>query len=142
LITSIIEVFTLCGFVFGVACKLPPSLTILILNGCFCFPISYYLIYQANNYRCKGQAQEQRYLQISEQQSLKNRSKYLLTALELLGFLMQLGALVCIPVLLSENHFFTIRESKTLCYCYICFNPSLTLCYFYYMVWLDTNCDY
>ena len=43
LITSFTEVCALCGFVFGVACKLPPSLTILILNGCFCCPIGCYL---------------------------------------------------------------------------------------------------
>ena len=40
-----IEVIALCGFVFGVACKLPPALTILVMNGCFCFPIGTYLIW-------------------------------------------------------------------------------------------------
>ena len=30
-------------FVFGVACRLAPSLTIVILNGCFSFPIGSYL---------------------------------------------------------------------------------------------------
>ena len=47
LITSFAEVCALCGFVFGVACKLPPSLTILILNGCFCCPIGCYLTCKA-----------------------------------------------------------------------------------------------
>ena len=47
MITSFLEVCALCGFVFGVACKLPPSLTILMLNGCFCFPIGFYIIYDS-----------------------------------------------------------------------------------------------
>ena len=35
MISSAAEVVAVCGFVFGVACKLPPSLTILLLNGVF-----------------------------------------------------------------------------------------------------------
>ena len=127
----------LCGFVFGVACKLPPSLTILILNGCFCFPICRYLIYQATTCRHiyhgghghnRSSHNKNGYIPISndnnmeteqpddndteqnteiEQKSPKGCLKHLLISLTILGFLMQLGALVSIPILLSENSIFS-----------------------------------
>ena len=116
--TSIVEVVTLCGFVFGVACKLPPALAILILNGCFCFPIGRYLLYKTTNHS-RQQPSQNGYLQIpdnnneqnmgntNQRQSPKRYLKYLLTVLELSGLLIQLGALVTIPILLSEKHYFS-----------------------------------
>ena len=141
-VTSIFEVFTLCGFVFGVACKLPPSLTILIMNGCFCFPIGCYLIHQVDyggsskKKKRSHHKHKKGYISISneniaetnidveaeqqlppdgqqstdseaEEQLPKQHLKYLLTTLELFGFLIQLGTLVSIPILLSKEHFFS-----------------------------------
>ena len=42
-----------------------------------------------------------------EQLPLKSPLKYLITTFELLGFLMQLGALVSIPIFLSNEQFFS-----------------------------------
>ena len=100
--TSFVEVCALCGFVFGVACRLPPSITILILNGCFCFPIGRYLICQLTNVYKRG---------ISEQ-SPKGYWKYLLMILELLALFMQLGVLVCTPILLSMEKFYSPSEKS------------------------------
>lgn len=119
--TSIVEVLALCGFIFGVACKLPPSITILLLNGCFCFPIGSYLVYQTFNRNRDNQTQTNngyRNLEAPdhemseashdrEQQLQKGYLKHLHTILELLGFLMQLGALVGIPIFLSEEKYFS-----------------------------------
>ena len=136
MITSVVEVFALCGFIFGVACKLPPSLTILILNGCFCFPIGCYLSQSVITYVRQTKEKfhnHQRHFdgyhkvegdniketmkpvqqspssteQDKEPLQLRRRSKYLTTTLEILGFLMQLGALVSIPILLSNEQFFS-----------------------------------
>ena len=102
MITSIIEVFTLCGFIFGAACKLPPSLTILMMNGCFWFPIVRYFIYNhVKMLNCFTHC-NQGYRSIKNEDS----SKHTVTVLEVLGLLMQLGALVSIPVLLSIDHFY------------------------------------
>ena len=124
MLASISEVFTLCAFVFGVACKLPPSLTILVLNGCFCFPIGRYLYHQVTNRRQRNQNHiHDGYSQISgdddqlhreatenvenghEQQTehLQRPLKYLLTILESSGFVLQSGALVGVAVLLATS---------------------------------------
>ena len=123
---SIFEVFTLCAFVFGVACKLPPSLTILVLNGCFCFPIGRYLYHQVTNCRQRNQNHihdgyseisdddqqlhreatenlENGHEQQTEHQTLKKPLKYFLTVLESSGFVLQSGALVGVAVLLATS---------------------------------------
>ena len=114
MITSIIEVFTLCGFIYGAACKLPPSLTIFIMNGCFCFPIGYYLIHQLRginaNTRKHGNKKYKRIRSVGSgsaaTEDLPLKGKCALITSEVLGFIMQLGALVSIPVLLATEHFY------------------------------------
>ncbi|XP_065897233.1 chitin synthase chs-2-like isoform X2 [Dysidea avara] len=110
-VTTLIEVAALCGFVFGVACRLPPSLTILLLNGCFSFPIGYYLIVgklrklcprTRDNYQnlSEGNDEEHNDGQNNEQQTSNKCIRKLLTFFEILGFLVQLGVVVAaIPAL-------------------------------------------
>ena len=129
--TSIVEVLTLCAFVFGVACKIPPSLTIVILNGCFWYPIVQYLIHQTTN-RHQDQGNYERnqsnrngytsilgsdgqHTQAEEnlengqdeqqtgQQMSKKYLKYVRIVLEILCLVLQLGALVGVPILLSNS---------------------------------------
>ena len=115
---SIIEVLALCGFIFGVACKLPPSLTIFLMNGCFCFPTFCYLIQKLLghtkkkilNCRCCNEGYESIPTDDADSSS-KLCSKFtciytLTTTLELLGFLIQFCVLVIIPVLLSKDHLY------------------------------------
>ena len=171
MVTSVIEVLTLCGFVFGVACKIPPSLTILILNGCFCFPIGRYLIYQANNYNCKERIQgklysQQRHLDgyhrvtdinsnsnhkmqpvqhmpsnSNEDKSKKRYLKYFLRMFELFGFLMQLGVLVSIPVVLSNENFFSPsgRIKHYAVATYILIPVSLSVISFVWSGWIQSK---
>ena len=140
LIMSTVEVCALCGFVFGVACKLPPSLTLLILNGCFCFPIGFCAIWGV--YICGHELMEVEFsyiflnnppdeqetetetiednrqsefdiVQIEKEKGSSKRKrfyKYFRTAIEIVAFLVQLGALVSIPVLLSMEQFFEPSE--------------------------------
>ena len=126
MLASVFEVFTLCAFVFGVACKLPPSLTILVLNGCFCFPIGRYLFHQVTSRKQRHQNHihngyteisdddeqlhteteenlENTHEQQTEHQTLKRPLKYLLTILESSGFVLQSGALVGVAVLLATS---------------------------------------
>ena len=125
---------------FGVACKLPPSLTILILNGCFCFPIGCCAVrgvlicgYELKNVDCSympvlnsngSDSDTETETTENEQQSQSNNEentcinkeslrrllKGLRTIMESIAFLMQLGALVSISVLLSIEHFFEPSE--------------------------------
>ena len=122
MITSIIEVLALCGFIFGVACKLPPSLTIFLMNGCFCLPIGWYLYHKLRGINCEHAKRKSTPVDILKEasepllhdgsaQTKDSSSKgylncILTTASEVLGFIMQLGALVSIAVLLSTDHFY------------------------------------
>ena len=163
MVTSVIEVLTLCGFVFGVACKIPPSLTILILNGCFCFPIGHYLIYQANN--CKERIQGKLYSQQhhldgycrvtdinnnkmqpvqhlpSNAKEDKSKKRYFLRMFELFGFLMQLGVLVSIPIVLSNENYFSpsgrIRHYAVATY--ILIPVSLSVISFVWSGWIQSK---
>ena len=127
----------LCGFVFGVACRLPPALTILLLNGCFCFPIGAYLVRRklcsclnslkslqstsTQNYgQSNGNYHQFRDSESVELNNVTNTSQQSTTGsvgcnvitfiLEALGFLMQFGVLVTIPILL------TLEESRSRVY--------------------------
>ena len=130
--TSIVEVLTLCAFVFGVACKLPPSLTILILNGCFLYPIGRYLVHQVMNHKQRhlnhrnyesNQSHRNGYASLpgsdeqhtqteenlengqeqqTDQQMSKKYLKYVCIVLEISGLVLQLGALVGVPIVLSK----------------------------------------
>ena len=92
------------------------------MNGCFCFPIGCYLIRQLRgvNYdetvtklKYPHRHRKQGYESISsdstgtkDSSSKQYLKRVLRITLELLGFLMQLGALASIPVLLSLEHFY------------------------------------
>ena len=92
------------------------------MNGCFCFPIGCYLIRKLRGVNYEEAIKkfnsphrhcDQGYEPISsdntgtKNSSSKRYLKHILrTILELLGFLMQLGALASIPVLLSLEHFY------------------------------------
>jgi len=98
-------VAALCGFVFGVACRLPPSLTLLILNGCFCFPIGYHLI--VGKLRSLHPHTRNGYQEVAEENAGQTPNKCiarLLTFLEIVGFLVQLGVVAAaIPALLPRE---------------------------------------
>ena len=100
ILTSIFEVATICGFVFGVACKLPPGLTILVLNGVFWFVI-------AKHFFCDMFCQRRRgYGEINNQYDeegicTKTFKQKIVPVLELFGFILQVGALIAVPILLS-----------------------------------------
>jgi len=132
LFTTCLEVAALCGFVFGVACKLPPALTILVLNGCFCFPIGAFLtrrklfgcLNSSTSSRLKStQPIDSNYHQFQESGSdeLSNATEtrqqqpptvvhnIITTILEAMGFFMQFGTLIVIPILLNaEERFYYI----------------------------------
>ena len=122
-----IEVAALCGFVFGVACKLPPALTILVLNGCFCFPIGAFLtrrkLFGCLNIRLRStQPFDGNYHRLQEPASAElnggteTRQKQpsrvvhnvITTILEAMGFLMQCGVMVAIPILLNAERCYYI----------------------------------
>ena len=102
LISSVVEVIAVCGFVFGVACRLPPSLTILLLSGVFWFVIARHFfcdIFYKQVICCSAEFDNTD----EKDQSccplfLKHK---VVPFLELIAFLMQLGALIAIPYLLA-----------------------------------------
>jgi len=109
--------------VFGVACQVPPPLTIVILNGCFSFPIGSYLL--SKLYSLKNQTFTRTYCLTSccssnrilpeEEKTLtgeqtdqeekiftakKKMSTYVLTLIETVAFFIQVSVLILIPGLL------------------------------------------
>ena len=128
--TAYIEVAALCGFVFGVACKLPPALTILVLNGCFCFPIGAFLT-RRKLFRCLNiissrlrskkpfdgnyhRLQEPASAELNGGTETRQRQpprvvhNVITTILEAMGFLMQFGVLEAIPILLNDERLYYI----------------------------------
>jgi len=102
ILTSVFEVAAICGFVFGVACKLPPGLTILVLNGVFWFVIAKHFFWDMFSQRRHGYNQiENQY--VEEGICTKIFKQKVLPVLELFGFILQVGALIAIPILLSET---------------------------------------
>ena len=97
LVSSTFEVVALCGFVFGVASKLPPSLTILLLNGVFPFAIAKHLFCPKG--KCCFQT-ESCGSENTGRESTTCLKHILIPLLETIAFLMQLGALMAIPILL------------------------------------------
>ena len=115
LISSAAEVVALCGFVFGVACKLPPSLTILLLNGVFWVVIARHLIWDIAykriyhhkaGYHIVGEHCEERCTLY-----LKRR---LVPLLEGFALLMQLGALIAVPIILAHTEDYYKNTDKYL----------------------------
>ena len=104
LISSTFEVVALCGFVFGVACKLPPSLTILLLNGVFSFTIAKHLFCPKGKccFQTGSCGRES-----NTRESTTCLKRILIPLLETIAFLMQLGALMAIPILLYAEDMFS-----------------------------------
>lgn len=104
-ISSATEVVALCGFVFGVACKLPPSLTILLLNGVFWVVIARHLFWDILYKRNSRRATEYHDLDEDSEGGAYNgflKHKFV-PVLEFVAFLMQLSALIAIPILLAST---------------------------------------
>ena len=113
LITSVAEVVAVGGFVFGVACKLPPSLTILLLNGVFWFVIARHFIWDIvcnrNNHRTEGHQDCEEY--ISDKYTLCLKRK-LMPLLKFVAFLIQLGVLISVPIILAHTEHLYNKESN------------------------------
>ena len=123
---AIIEVVALCGFVFGVACKVPPALTILLLNGCFCFPIGFHLFEKFQHFRSRSRRQEYQQLDGNSAGYLLNMSHKtlaLLSILEIIALIMQFCVVVFVlPVILWDK----LEEHKNI-YVVIILPVSLVL---------------
>ena len=102
LISSVVEVIAVCGFVFGVACKLPPPLTILLLSGVFWVVIARHFFWDIFYKRVIRHSE---YDDIDESSTggftlfLKRK---LVPFLEFIALLMQVGALIAIPIILRH----------------------------------------
>ena len=126
LISSVVEVIAICGFVFGVACKLPPSLTILLLNGVFWVVIARHLIwdiaYKRINHHMAGYRDVEEYRDGRCTLFLKRK---LVPLLEGFALLLQLSGLVAIPILLSFRK--DTDNGKNIRYLTVCFLIPVTL---------------
>ena len=107
LISSVAEVVAVSGFVFGIACKLPPSLVILLLNGVFWVVIARHFLWDILckrinqiNHQMTGYEDIDEYFDRKCTLCMKRR---LVPLLELVAFLMQLGALISIPIILTHT---------------------------------------
>ena len=126
LISSVVEVIAICGFVFGVACKLPPSLTILLLNGVFWVVIARHLIwdiaYKRINHHIAGYRDVEEYRDGRYTLCLKRK---LVPLLEGFALLLQLSALVAISILLTYRK--DKYNGKNTKYLTVCFLIPITL---------------
>jgi len=142
LISSTAEVIAVCGFVFGVACKLPPSLTILLLNGVFWVVIARHIfwdiLYKRNNHRAAD------YSEINDENEgtcISFLKRKLVPLFEFFAFLMQLGALIAIPILLAytENNYKSSSGNNSSKYTtlYILIPVTLTIISVVWSGWLQ-----
>ena len=126
MISSVVEVIAICGFVFGVACKLPPSLTILLLNGVFWVVIARHLIwdiaYKRINHHMTGYRDVEEYRDGRYTLCLKHK---LVPLLEGFALLLQLSALVAISILLTYRK--DKYNGKNTKYLTVCFLIPITL---------------
>ena len=126
LISSVAEVIAICGFVFGVACKLPPSLTILLLNGVCWVVIARHLIwdiaYKRINHHIAGYRDVEEYRDGRCTLCLKRK---LVPLLEGFALMLQLSALVTIPILLTFRK--DTDNGKNAKYLTVCFLIPVTL---------------
>lgn len=100
--SSVAEVIAICGFVFGVACKLPPSLTILLLCGVFWFVIGRHFFWDILYKRVIHPSDQ--YDDIEDDTDgvcTVFFKRKVVPLLECVALLMQLGAVIAIPVLLA-----------------------------------------
>lgn len=136
LVSSVVEVVAVCGFVFGVACKLPPPLTILLLSGVFWVVIARHFFWDICYKRVIRHAE---YYDIDESNtgvcSLFLKRK-LVPFLEFIALLMQVGALIAIPIILglSENDYDNANKFTTL---YILIPVTLTVISVVWSGWIQ-----
>ena len=114
LLSSTAEVAALCGFVFGVACKLPSSLVILLLNGVVWVVIAQHLIwdihvfYKKKHHRTENVDTENLDTENLDTENLDTENLeinppigYVMPLMETIALLMQLSTLIAIPILLA-----------------------------------------
>ena len=136
LVSSVVEVIAVCGFVFGVACKLPPPLTILLLSGVFWVVIARHFFWDIVYKRIIRRSE---YDDIDESDTgvcvlfLKRK---LVPFLEFIALLMQVGALIAIPIILglSENDYDNADKFTTL---YILIPVTLTVISVVWSGWIQ-----
>ena len=137
LISSAAEVVAVCGFVFGVACKLPPSLTILLLSGVFWFVIGRHFFW---DFFYKRIIRQTDYDDIEESIEgtyslfLKHR---LVPILECIAFLMQLSALIAVPILLAHTEDRYEGENDSYMTMYVLIPVTLTVISIVWSGWLQ-----
>ena len=95
------EVVAICGFVFGVACRLPPSLTILLLCGVFWVVIGRHFFVEIFYKRIIRRTEYEDIDYSDDGMCVIFLKRKLVPLLECLAFLMQLGTLIAIPILLA-----------------------------------------
>ena len=102
MISSVAEVIAVCGFVFGVACRLPPSLTILLLSGVYWFVIARHIFCDLFCKQVVCRSGEFDDINENDQSCCSwFLRRMVVPFLEFIAFLMQLGALIAVPLLLA-----------------------------------------
>ena len=132
MLSSVVEVAAVCGFVFGVACKLPPSLTILLLNGVFWFVIGWHLVWKVYN-RNITEDDTDKYTKGKCFLCLKFK---LVPLLEFVAFLMQLSVLIVIPILLAYTESIYKKSNDKHLAIYILIPVTLTCISMVWSGWL------
>ena len=126
----------MCGFVFGVACKLPPPLTILLLSGVFWVVIARHFFWDIFYKRVIRRSE---YDDIDE----NNQGAYSLLLkrkvvpfLEFIALLMQVGAVIAIPIILAltENNYDNVDKFISL---YILIPVTLTIISVVWSGWIQ-----
>ena len=126
----------MCGFVFGVACKLPPPLTILLLSGVFWVVIARHFFWDIFYKRVIRRSE---YDDIDESDlgvcSLFLKRK-MVPFLEFIALLMQVGALIAIPIILAlvGNEYDNVDKFITL---YILIPVTLTVISVVWSGWIQ-----
>ena len=101
MISSVAEVVAICGFVFGVACRLPPSLTILLLCGVFWVVIGWHFFWEIFYKRVIRRTEYEDITEYTDSACAIFCKRKLVPLLECLAFVMQLGTVIAVPILLA-----------------------------------------
>ena len=154
MISSFAEVVAICGFVFGVACRLPPSLTILLLCGVFSVVIGWHFLWEVfykiivHRTGTADVAHRAEYANIDHQTEYEDITDYtdgacakfckrkLVPLLECVAFLMQLGTVIAVPILLAytEDGYDNTDKFMSL---YILIPVTLTIISFVWSGWIQ-----